>query len=116
MAFLLFKFLSIFDEMELLDYKKRKVRLEDERWEHIKENHPETKDVISLIAETLSLPDFVQQGNNSELLAVKRYMKTPISRNKYCVVVYKTFGIDGFVITSYFTRRPSFKRKLLWKR
>jgi hypothetical protein len=116
MAFLLFNFLSIFEEMVLLDYKKRRIRLEDERWDHIKENHPETKDVISYIIDTLNVPDFVQQGNNSEILAVKRYTKTPISRNKYCVVVYKTTGTDGFVITSYFTRRPSFKRKLLWKK
>lgn len=102
--------------MILSDYKKRRIRLEDERWDHIKENHPETKEVIGFITETISTPDFVQLGNNSEFLAVKRYTKTPISRNKYCVVVYKTIDTDGFVITSYFTRRPSFKRKLLWKK
>ncbi|MBZ0202652.1 MAG: hypothetical protein IT281_00705 [Ignavibacteria bacterium] len=90
--------------------------MEKERWKHINENHPETKKELTYIAESLSKPDFVQAGNNFELLAVKRYAKTPISHNKYCVVVYKISGQEGFVITSYFTRRPSFKRKLVWKK
>lgn len=115
-GFLLIFFLVIFEYMLLIDHKNKKIRLGDERWEHINENHPETVNGLEYIKETLSKPDFVQQGSNFELLSFKKYTKTPISRNKYCVVVYKSNGIDGFVITSYFTRRPSFKRKLIWKK
>lgn len=98
------------------DYKKRRIRLENERWSHINDNHPETRNNLEFLKNTLESPDFIQEGNKKELLAVKIFEKTPVSKHKYCTVVYKVNGIDGFVITSYFTRRPSFKRKLIWKR
>ena len=102
--------------MTLKDYQNRKIRLETNRWEHINENHPETIGQVKLIEDTLFHPDYIQEGNNKEFLAIKRFFKTPVSENKYCVVVYKVMGLDGFIITSYFTRRPSFKRKLIWKK
>ncbi len=99
-----------------LDYKGRKIRLTEERWKHINERHPETIRQEKFIKETMSIPDFIQEGNKGELLAIKRFKKTPISENKYLVVVYKLENIDSFLVTAYFTRRPSFRRKLIWKR
>jgi hypothetical protein len=98
------------------DYKGDSVRLEDERWKHININHPETRGQIELIKETIKTPDYVQEGDKKEILAIKRFWKTPVTYNKYCVVIYRKTESNGFIITSYFARRPSFKRKLLWKK
>lgn len=68
------------------------------------------------IKETMSTPDFIQEGTKGELLAIKKIKKTPVSDNKYLVVVYKHGNIGGFLVTAYFTRRPSFRRKLVWKK
>lgn len=67
------------------------------------------------VLETISDPDTVQSGDFGELLAVRLYPKTPLTR-KYLVVVYKEAGNDGFVLTAYFTSGPSKRRKELWKR
>jgi|SRR3972149_3599910 len=102
--------------MLFIDHESRNIRLSEERWKHINERHPETKGEEKFIEETISMPDFIQEGNKGEFLAIKKYRKTPITDNKYFVVVYKLLDKDGFLITAYFTRRPSFRRKLIWKR
>jgi len=98
------------------DFRGRKVRLSHERWEHINNRHPETKNQINIIEETITRPDLVQKGNGDELLAIRKFKKTPVSNDKFCVVVYKLKGIDAFMITSYFTRRPSYRRRLIWRK
>ena len=92
------------------------VRLTQERLEHIYKGHPELKGCDELIAETLSNPEKILEGDNGALMAVRNYPKTPVSENKYLVVVYKEQGNDGFVITAYFTRRLPKWRKVLWQR
>lgn len=100
----------------LLDHNGKEIRLPEERWKHINERHPETKDQEEQVKETMAAPDLIQEGVKEELLAIRRFKRTPISENKYCVVVYKPRNGEGFVITAYFTRRPSFRRKLLWRK
>ena len=102
--------------MLFIDHEGRNIRLSEERWKHINERHPETRGKEKFIEETISMPDFMQEGNKGEFLAIKKYRKTPITDNKYFAVVYKLIDKDGFLITAYFTRRPSFRRKLIWKR
>lgn len=102
--------------MLFLDYKGRNIRLTEKRWKHINERHPETMGNEKFIEETMSNPDFIQEGNKEELLSIKKFKKTPIFDNKYCVVVYKLENREGFLVTAYFTRRPSFRRKLIWKK
>ena len=102
--------------MLFIDHKGRNIRLSDERWNHINERHPETRGKEKSLEETISTPDFIQEGDNGEFLAIKKYKKTPITDDKYLVVIYKLRNKDGFLITAYFTRRPSFRRKLIWKR
>jgi hypothetical protein len=102
--------------MKVLDYKGKIIRLTEERWRHINERHPETLGEEKLVEETMTSPDFIQEGRKGELLAIKKFSKTPISDNKYCVVVYGVKNADGFIITAYFTRRPSLRRKLKWKK
>ncbi|MEW6420010.1 MAG: hypothetical protein AB1480_18160 [Nitrospirota bacterium] len=98
------------------DYNGRNIRITEERWRHINERHPETMGNEKFIEATMSSPDFIQEGNKGELLSIKKFKKTPVTDNKYCIVVYKLENMDGFLVTSYFTRRPSFRRKLIWKK
>ena len=59
---------------------------------------------------------FILDGDFGELLAVKLYAKTPVSESKYIIVAYKEITyVDGFIITAYFSRRLSKRRKIIWK-
>jgi len=94
---------------------KRLIRLTDERVKHIAFNHPETKDSIGLILETIEKPDLILAGDFGELIAIRLYGKTPVTRNKFLTVVYKETETDGFVLTAYYSRRFNKKRKVIWK-
>ena len=92
------------------------IRLTEERWHHITVRHPEMVDQRGRVGETVQSPDLVQEGDTGELLAIRFYVQTPLT-SKHLVVAYRENGLtDGFVVTAYFTRRPSVQRKTLWKR
>ncbi len=92
------------------------IRLTDERIIHIFKNHPEIKDCIKWIIETVENPDFIATGDFGELIAIRRYDKTPVSSDKYLTVVYKETGkFDGFILTAYFSRSFNKKRRIVWK-
>lgn len=92
------------------------IRLTDERINHIFKNHPETKDCIEWFIETIENPDFIVSGDFGELLAIKLYEKTPVTENKFLVIVYKETGkLDGFILTAYFSRSVNRKRRVIWK-
>ena len=43
------------------------------------------------------------------------YRTTPLT-SKYLVVIYKEVrSLDGFIITSYFSNKPSERREVVWK-
>jgi hypothetical protein len=91
------------------------LRLSSERWEHIERRHPEMKNQKDKVLDTVSNPDFIQQGDFGECLAIKYFKETPLTE-KYLVVIYKEIDKEkGFIITAYFTRRPSERRRILWK-
>jgi hypothetical protein len=92
------------------------IRLPDERWFHIVAGHPAMVDQRPRLLETLREPDLIQQGVGGELLAIRFYEQTPLTR-KFLVVAYReTSPTDGFVITAYFARRITTQRVVLWKR
>lgn len=91
------------------------IRLSTERWEHIRRRHPEIKDQKDKVLETITAPDVIQQGDYGELLAIKFFENTPLTE-KYLVVIYKEINKDdGFVITAYFTKKPSERRLTVWR-
>ena len=92
------------------------IRLTEERLAHIYQGHPELRGCENWIKETVSSPEKVLEGDNGALMAVRKYEKTPVSENKFLVVVYREQGNDGFVITAYFTRRLPKWRKVVWQR
>ena len=90
------------------------IRLTHERLEHIVRNHPDIVGQENKILETISVPDYIQEGDQETKIAVRFYSHTPLTR-KFLVVVYREHLYGGFVITSYFTNQPAQWRKILWK-
>lgn len=92
------------------------VRLTEERWQHIIHRHPEMDGQRQQVLETLAEPELMQQGDYGELPAVRFYPKTPLT-SKYLVVAYRESSReDGFILTAYFTSRPSTQRTISWTR
>ena len=92
------------------------IRLTQERWQHIVRRHPEMDDQRALVLETLAQPEMIQEGDFGVLLAIRFYAQTPLT-SKFLVVAYREIDAeDGFCVTAYFTRRPSARRILVWKR
>jgi len=91
------------------------IRLTRERWEHIVRRHLEMATEQERVLETVEEPEFIQRGDFGELLAVRPYEHTPLTR-KLLVVVYRevTPG-DGYVLAAYLTSRPSSRRATTWK-
>ncbi|MDI6807832.1 MAG: hypothetical protein QME66_02470 [Candidatus Eisenbacteria bacterium] len=91
------------------------IRISQERWEHITRRHPEMLNQKRKVIETISNPDLILAGDFGELLAVRLYSKTPLTR-KYLVAACKEISNkDGFLLTAYFTNAPLKRRKVLWK-
>lgn len=91
------------------------IRLTTERWAHIITQHPEIATQRDRVLETVKQPEMIQAGDFGELLAVRLYPQTPLTR-KYLIVAYReTAANDGFVLTAYLARRPSTRRTILWK-
>jgi hypothetical protein len=100
----------------ILSKNNHYIRLTDERMNHVIKNHPEMNGEENNIINTIENPDIIFEGNFNELLAAKFYNKTPVSENKYLVVIYKEIeNDDGFILTAYFTRRLNNRRKIIWK-
>ena len=87
------------------------IRLTDERWTHIAEEHGELAGLRLEVLETVSNPECIFAGGAGELLAAR-----PVEAGKWLVAVYKELDHDGFVITAFLTRRITSleKRKQLW--
>jgi hypothetical protein len=88
------------------------VRLPDERWLHIEYEHDDLRGLKGEVLHTIEKPDRILAGNENEMLAVRE-----IEQGKWLVVVYKELSAsDGFVITSFVTRRAKQleRRKQIW--
>ena len=76
------------------------IRLTDERWSHIVEEHCELAGLRLEILQTIAEPERILAGGAGELLALRE-----VEDGKYFVVVYRETEQDGFVITAFLTRR-----------
>jgi hypothetical protein len=87
------------------------IRLTDERWAHITEEHCEMAGLRSEVLETVENPVRVLAGGAGESLAVRE-----MEAGKCLVVVYREARVDGFVITAFLTRRAASldRRRQLW--
>ncbi len=92
------------------------IRLTDERWIHISEEHCEMAGFRLDVLEVVAKPDKIYEGTQGEFLAIKAASH---KKETWLVVVYRELSIeDGFIITAFFTKRiQSFhKRKLIYER
>jgi hypothetical protein len=89
------------------------IRLTDERWAHITEEHCELAGLRLEVMETVANPVRILAGKGGEFLAVRE-----IGPGKYLVVVYREVDRDGFVITAFVTSRVNSlnRRVQLWPR
>jgi hypothetical protein len=90
------------------------VRLTEERWFHITEEHSEMAGYYFEVLETVEEPEAVYEGRAGECIAVRE-----VEKGKYIVVVYRELGrVDGFVITAFLTRRRKQleRRRKIWQR
>ena len=87
------------------------IRLTDERWGHIVNNHDDLAGYEQDVLQVIEEPDFVLSGNGGSLRAVRSY-----SRGRYFVVTYREISAaDGFVITAYFVRKID-RKGAVWRR
>ncbi|MBI4556811.1 MAG: hypothetical protein HY706_04445 [Candidatus Hydrogenedentes bacterium] len=87
------------------------IRLTDERWAHITEEHCELAGLRAEVLETVSAPHQILLGTRGEMIAVRE-----LEVGKFLVVPYRESGKDGFIITAFLTRRGESlqRRKQLW--
>jgi len=85
------------------------IRLNNERWLHITEEHAEMAGYYFDVLETVQTPDGVYKGKAGENIATKE-----IEEGKHIVVIYKEIDKkDGFIITAFLTRKiKQFKRRI----
>jgi len=75
------------------------IRLTEERWFHIVENHDELVGMAYEVLDAIQNPESIVKGED-EIFAIKRM------KDKYLVVVYKEMNkTDGFVITAFLTNK-----------
>jgi hypothetical protein len=90
------------------------IRLTDERWMHIVENHDDMAGYYFEVLEVVANPDVIVKGYEDEFWAVKRF-----TARKAMLVIYKERKRekDGFIITAFFTSKINkvMKRDILWQ-
>lgn len=88
------------------------IRLPEERWIHIVENHEDMAGYMDDVLDAVENPDLIIKGYREALIALKK-----IREEKYLAVVYKEFEqVDGFIITAYHSSKIKFEREvILWK-
>ena len=95
----------------VLSQNKIPIRLTDERWAHITEEHCELAGTRLEVLEAIENPSRILAGGEEELLAIQETEK-----GKFLVVVYRELNNDGFIITAFLTRRIKSlnRRKQIW--
>jgi hypothetical protein len=87
------------------------IRLTEERWFHIVENHDDLAGHYDDVLDTVENPDFILRGYGGALIALKG-----AARKTCLAVIYKELSRDdGFVITAYFTSRIS-RSLIIWRK
>ena len=88
------------------------VRLTEERWFHIVDNHDELAGMSDEVLLAVEDPDFIVKGWSDELLALRKI------NDKFLVVIYREFENDGFIITAFITKKVNkvLRRGIIWQK
>jgi len=90
------------------------IRLTEERWFHITEEHSEMAGYYFDVLETVEEPEAIYEGKMGEYIAVRE-----VDDGKYIVVIYRELSKgDGFIITAFLTRKKQKleRRRKIWER
>ncbi len=88
------------------------IRLTEERWEHILDDHPEiSASDLNLLLDALEYPEYILRGQAGSLIAVR-----VLGKSSYRHVIYREVNKeDGFVITAGI--RPTIdKKRIIWRK
>ncbi len=97
----------------LSDYRGLRIRLTEERREHILE-HPEMAPMESAIAEALAHPHVVVESlRDADAQLYYRYYSHTMVGGKFVCVVVKIQAEDAFVLTAYLTDQMK-KGNIIW--
>jgi len=98
----------------IVSKNKVKIRLTDERWQHITASHKEIDErSFTKVTGVVENPDAVLKGDTGELLAVRKWS----GKKMWVVVAYREVTLeDGFILTAYLTTGGKwlFKREMVW--
>ena len=85
------------------------IRLTEERWFHIIENHDDLAGHYDDVLYAIEDPDYVIEGYKKAFIALKE-----ITRTKFLAVVYREASReDGFIITAYFTSKLDLEKEVI---
>lgn len=94
---------------EIIDKTERKIRLTSRQWRHIQQDHPNTV-FVEDIKESLKSPiRIIQKKINTAFYYL--YFKHRKEPAKYLKTIVKYLNGEGFVITSYFVKNPTWKER-----
>jgi len=87
------------------------IRLTEERWFHIVENHNDLAGWYDDVLDTIENPDFILRSYKDTLVGVRE-----VKEGHYLCVVYKEVTPkDGFVITAYSTSKIK-REAIIWRK
>ena|SRR3989338_11682029 len=89
---------------EVIDKSGRKIRLTKERWKHITQEHPDITDLEELKS-ILKSPLSIRPSKYDPDHVVWFYSHHNKTTKKYLLVAVKYLNGEGFIITSYYTRK-----------
>jgi hypothetical protein len=89
------------------------IRLTEERWLHIIENHDDLAVYYDDILNCVEEPDYIIKGYRNALVALKK-----VDERKFLAVVYKELSnFDGFIITAFFTSKIKLEsEEIVWQK
>ncbi|MBI2672111.1 hypothetical protein HYX16_04210 [Candidatus Woesearchaeota archaeon] len=94
----------MFYVFEVIDKTKRKIRLTNKQWRHIKKEHADISNKFEDIEETLINPSIIRRSEDDHNISFYyQYFKNIKINEKYLVVVVKYLNGKGFIITSFYT-------------
>jgi hypothetical protein len=85
------------------------IRLTDERWLHIVENHEDLAGCYDDVLDVIENPEWITGGRRGALIAWRGFGR----RGFLCVHYRELSQDDGFVITAYFTQKAT-KEPRVW--
>lgn len=93
-----------------------RIRLTEERWNHIIRRHKELKNYATEVLLTVEKPDLVIAGKVGAFIAVKYYREI---KPHYLIVAYREISdTDGFIITAHFisNMHDIRRRRIVWQK